>query len=96
MKKEKIAEALAQRTKLTPDEALTIIEHLIDISIETLASGRDVYLRRLGTLSVKHVPERMHYVPAKGEKVKMPAHNDVVFNMDFDLYMAVKPPKKQE
>jgi DNA-binding protein HU-beta len=51
----------------------------IEDVIGALAGDGEVTVRGFGKFSTRHIPERDYYIPATGERRKIPAHEVVVF-----------------
>ena len=70
---------VAEKNILTARDASIIIDCVLNIIMDTVASGEEVQLFGFGSFSVKHRDERQGRNPATGEAMTIAASNTPVF-----------------
>lgn len=68
MNKNQLIRKLARNTKLTADEAKVVVSELIDIIVDSLESGNDVNITKLGKFYLYQHKER----PVRNPKTNIP------------------------
>lgn len=79
MNKTELIEAVATRSKTTKTETTAMLNGLLEVIQETMASGNDVQLVGFGTFSVTERAGREGRNPATGETITIPAKKVVKF-----------------
>ena len=79
MNKTELIEAIATRSKTTKTETTAMLNGLLEVIQETMASGNDVQLVGFGTFSVTERAGREGRNPAIGETITIPAKKVVKF-----------------
>ncbi|WP_369600777.1 HU family DNA-binding protein [Hahella sp. SMD15-11] len=79
MKKQELAEAIAETTGLSRKKAAEVVTALTDTLTWALTSGRDVRLTGFGQFRVVQRPARQGRNPQTGEPLNVPAHGSVTF-----------------
>ena len=79
MNKTELIEAVATRSKTTKTETTAMLNGLLAVIQETMASGNDVQLVGFGTFSVTERAGREGRNPATGETITIPAKKVVKF-----------------
>ena len=79
MNKTELIEAIATRSKTTKAQTTAMLNGLLEVIQETMASGNDVQLVGFGTFSVTERAGREGRNPATGETITIPAKKVVKF-----------------
>ena len=79
MNKTELIEAVATRSKTTKNETTAMLNGLLEVIQETMASGNDVQLVGFGTFSVAERAGREGRNPLTGETITIPAKKVVKF-----------------
>lgn len=79
MTKADIVKEISRSTGLEKEAVLQTVEHLMTVIKDSLANGENVYLRGFGTFLIKERAEKTARHIAKGETMKVPAHNIPAF-----------------
>ncbi len=74
-----LTKALAARMGVSQQKARTLLDAYIDAIKRQLDKKNSVVLLNFGTFSVKEVPEKRSYVPAKKSLCLIPAHSKLAF-----------------
>jgi integration host factor subunit alpha len=80
-----IIEAVQNENGCQKNQALEIVETLLEIIKGTLASGEDVLISNFGKFCVKEKKARKGRNPATGEEMILPARKVVVFKCSGKL-----------
>jgi len=75
MNKNELVSAVADKSKLSRQDATTAVDAIFDVLQETMASGDDVRLVGFGTFSVSHRAASKGRNPSTGAEVDIPARN---------------------
>ncbi|SEF95752.1 HU family DNA-binding protein [Nitrosomonas ureae] len=94
MNKTELIEAIATRSKTTKTETTAMLNGLLEVIQETMASGNDVQLVGFGTFSVTERAGREGRNPATGETITIPAKKVVKFKPGKALSDAAAAVKK--
>lgn len=79
MNKTELIEAVATRSNTTKAETTAMLNGLLEVIQETIASGNDVQLVGFGTFSVTERASREGRNPSTGETITIPAKKVVKF-----------------
>lgn len=79
MTKQDLVNELAKRADLSRNNALYLIDHMLDVVTDCLERGESIYLRGLGTFNVKDCPERKARDIHRGEIITVPARKAIKF-----------------
>ncbi|MER2513244.1 MAG: HU family DNA-binding protein [Nitrosomonas ureae] len=79
MNKTELIDAVATRSKTTKTETTAMLNGLLEVIQETMASGNDVQLVGFGTFSVAERAGREGRNPPTGETITIPAKKVVKF-----------------
>ena len=90
MTKQQLIEKISERTGIRRSEAKKAVEGAMQIIMQTLVAGDNVYLRGFGTFAVRNVKEKKARIVATGETCIVPAHRTVSFKMSNELKNAMK------
>ncbi|RLC13562.1 MAG: integration host factor subunit alpha [Deltaproteobacteria bacterium] len=74
-----IIETIQSKNDLTGKQSTNLVEKIIEIMKDTLASGDDVLISGFGKLCVRHKAERKGRNPSTGEDQMLPARKVVTF-----------------
>jgi integration host factor subunit alpha len=80
-----IIETIQSKNDLTVKQNTNLVEKIIEIMKDTLASGEDVLISGFGKLCVKHKAERKGRNPSTGEDQMLPARKVVTFKCSGKL-----------
>lgn len=94
MNKNEIVSALANRTGFTKKDSEVMLDAVISIVSETLATGEKVQVVGFGTFEVKERAPRMGRNPKANLPVPIPAKRVPYFNPGRELKDLVERPKK--
>ena len=94
MNKTELIEAIATRSKTTKTQTTTMLNELLEVIQETIASGNDVQLVGFGTFSVTERASREGRNPATGVTMTIPAKKVVKFKPGKTLSDAAASVKK--
>ncbi len=83
--KSQIIEEVRANNRLTKKQSSETVETLLEIMIETLASGEDVLISGFGKFCVKEKTERKGRNPATGEDMMLAPRKVVTFNCSGKL-----------
>ena len=89
--KAKLAEAISNQLGLTQQESTKVIESILEILKQTLASGEDVMLSGFGKFNVKAKTERRGRNPATGDHLMLGARRVVSFKCSNKLREKLNP-----
>lgn len=90
MKKTDIVKALHEKSgNMKLEEAADLIETVLFVMKQALATGQDVKLPEFGTFEVKHKKERKGWNPKKGEPMMIASRHVVKFKPSKMLVAAV-------
>ena len=85
MTKLEIARELAERKDMPLADAIKAVDGVIDIMKDAFKNGRNVYLRGLGSFTIRERKQKTARNPRTGETIIIPAHKDVKFNQSQSL-----------
>lgn len=85
MTKEDLSEMLAERTGDTVVHSKVMIDGLLDVIIDALSKGRNIYLRGFGSFRVVKRKAKPCRNISTGEAMVMPAHKTVKFSLGKEL-----------
>ena len=94
MNKTELIEAVATRSQTTKSQATAMLNGLLEIIQETIASGNDVQLVGFGTFSITERASREGRNPATGVTMTIPAKKVVKFKPGKALSEAAASIKK--
>ena len=94
MNKTELIEAIATRSKTTKAQTTAMLNGLLEVIQETMASGNDVQLVGFGTFSVTERAGREGRNPATGVAITIPAKKVVKFKPGKALSDAAAAVKK--
>ena len=80
-----IIETIQSKNDLTVKQNTNLVEKIIEIMKDTLASWEDVLISGFGKLCVKHKAERKGRNPSTGEEQMLPARKVVTFKCSGKL-----------
>ena len=83
--KARIAELIAEKTGLSKNKSLEIVEQLIEIIKRSLESGNYILIAGFGKLCVKNKNQRRGRNPATGSKLLISGRNVVSFKYSRKL-----------
>jgi integration host factor subunit alpha len=83
--KAQIVESIQNQTGFPKNKSLEIVESLLNIIKNTLASGEDVMISGFGKFSVREKNERKVRNPATGEKMMLAPRKVVTFKCSGQL-----------
>jgi integration host factor subunit alpha len=83
--KAQIVESIQNQTGFPKNKSLEIVESLLNIIKNTLASGEDVMISGFGKFSVREKNERKGRNPATGEKMMLAPRKVVTFKCSGQL-----------
>jgi len=84
-----IAEVLQEKCSLPKAKSIEIVETLLRVIKDTLASGEDVLIRIFGKVSIKSKAERRGRNPATGADMMLRARKVVTFKDSGKLRQAI-------
>ncbi len=90
MTKDALIQAVANHNGQLQKDIRTTLDSLMDVLIETLASGEPVRLVGFGEFRVSHRKERPYRHPSTGETILAPATRSVSFVEGDRLRRAVR------
>ena len=93
MNKNELVSAVADKSKLSRQDATTAVDAIFDVLQETMASGDDVRLVGFGTFSVSHRAASKGRNPSTGAEVDIPARNVAKFAPGKGLKDSLNPGK---
>ena len=79
MTKKEIVEIVSEKTKLKKNHTKAIVECVLDVFIDTLATEGRIEVRNFGVFKVKRTPARVGRNPLTKESADVPARNIVQF-----------------
>jgi len=95
MNKADLANALAQRMRLSKRQGEDLVNHLIDVFIDELSKGEEVVLAGFGTFSVRYRSSRGGVNPQRpNEKIQVPETHVAKFKAGKRLKDALKNIKR--
>ena len=94
MNKTELIDAIATRSNTTKAQTTTMLNGLLDVIQESMASGNDVQLVGFGTFSVTERTGREGRNPATGKAMTIPAKKVVKFKPGKTLSDAAAAVKK--
>lgn len=74
-----LVKALAKRLGVSQKQARTLLDGYVGAITRQLAQKNSVILRNFGNFSVKQIPEKRSYVPAKKSLCLIAAHDKLHF-----------------
>ena len=80
-----LIETIQSNNSLTLKQSTNLVETLMEIMKDTLASGEDILMSGFGKFCVKEKAERKGRNPATGEDQMLPARKVVTFNCSGKL-----------
>ena len=80
-----LIEAIQSKNGLTLKQSTNLVETLMEIMKDTLASGEDILMSGFGKFCVKEKAERKGRNPATGEDQMLPARKVVTFTSSGKL-----------
>lgn len=80
-----LTKALALRLGVSQKKARTLLDAYVEAIKHQLDRKNTVVLRNFGTFSVKEVPEKRSYVPAKKSLCLIPEHSKLSFKASKKL-----------
>ena len=80
-----IIETIQSKNDLTGKQSTNLVEKIIEIMKDTLASGDDVLISGFGKLCVRHKAERKGRNPSTGADQMLPARKVVTFRCSGKL-----------
>jgi len=84
-----IIETIQSKNDLTGKQSTNLVEKIIEIMKDTLASGDDVLISGFGKLCVRHKAERKGRNPSTGEDQMLPARKVVTFRCSGKLRVKI-------
>lgn len=90
MTKAELVNEIAKRTGIGKDEVLKTVETMMDVVKDSLADGKNVYLRGFGSFIVKHRAKKVARNISKGISIEVPAHNIPAFKPSKEFAAKVK------
>ena len=90
MTKKDIVMKVSNDTNLTQIDVKKIVQHTLDVVVESLERGETVELRNFGVFKVKSRRGRLGRNPRTGEEVSVPEKKVVVFKPGLILKQKVK------
>lgn len=90
MTKQQLIEQISELTGIRRSEAKKAVEGAMQIIMQTLVAGDNVYLRGFGTFAVRNVKEKKARIVATGETCIVPAHRAVSFKLSNELKKLLK------
>jgi DNA-binding protein HU-beta len=90
MNKTELIEAIATRSNTTKAQTTAMLNELLEVIQQTIASGNDVQLVGFGTFSVTERAGREGRNPATGETITIPAKKVVKFKPG-KAYLMLRP-----
>jgi DNA-binding protein HU-beta len=91
MTKNELAEKVAQRAELGAGQARQVVDTLIDVISDELATGGEVALAGFGKFSVSRRAARQGRNPATGETINIAASNGAKFSAASALKKRLNP-----
>jgi len=88
--KKDIVMKVSNDTNLTQIDVKKIVQHTLDVVVESLERGETVELRNFGVFKVKSRRGRLGRNPRTGEEVSVPEKKVVVFKPGLILKQKVK------
>ena len=85
MKKSELVEALAQRQKLSLQDAQSIVNTILETLIATMVKGEDIQIRGFGSFQIKEYKSYVGRNPKTGEKMMVQAKKLPYFKVGKDL-----------
>ena len=89
---EDLAEAVAKRTKVTPEEALNFVTEMFNLIAEALGKDKLVKVRGIGTFKLLMVDDRESVDVNTGRRIVISGHNKISFTPDPVLRDEVNKP----
>lgn len=81
LNKQLLADALSERVGLSRSVAQEAVETVFDICAWTVAQGYTVSITNFGSLELVEKKARMARNPQTGDRIKVPSHKAVKFNV---------------
>ena len=91
MTKVDIVERVAGRTGFTKKETIDLVELVFETLKETLVTGEDLKIPRLGKFTVRHKADRRGRNPQSGEQITIEARRVVTFKPSLILKLSMNP-----
>ena len=85
MERKEFIANVAEKCGLTQKETLRILEVMSEIVGEALETEGEVYLRKIGKISVKEVKGRTGINPRTLEKIEIPPYKKICFKPDSKI-----------
>ncbi|MBW1892108.1 MAG: integration host factor subunit alpha [Deltaproteobacteria bacterium] len=83
--KAQIADTIQKQLKLSGTESYELMEDLLEIIKQTLASGEDIMISGFGKFCVKEKKVRRGRNPATGEDLMLDARRVIIFRCSGEL-----------
>lgn len=83
--RESLARALKREMGLSLKQSAVLVEDMIDIIVESLASGKNIKIQRFGAFVLRHKKERMGRNPKTLEPAVISARTVVTFKASSTL-----------
>ena len=80
-----ITESVQERLKISKNASYELVENLLEVIKQTLASGEDVMISGFGKFRVKEKKERKGRNPATGEDMMLGARRVITFQWSGKL-----------
>lgn len=85
MTKADLVEKIYEETGLTKKDIALVVDHLIEVISESLATGNNIEIRGFGSFKVKERKGRIARNPRTGEPVEVPNRMVPVFKPSKEL-----------
>ncbi len=85
MTKADLVERIYEETGLTKKDIALVVDHLIEVISESLATGNNIEIRGFGSFKVKERKGRIARNPRTGEPVEVPNRMVPVFKPSKEL-----------
>lgn len=89
---EDLADAVAKRTQVAPEEALNFVTEMFNLIAEALGTEKLVKVRGIGTFKLLMVDDRESVDVNTGRRIVIPGHNKISFTPDPVLRDEVNKP----
>jgi len=76
---EDLADAVAKRTQVAPEEALNFVTEMFNLIAEALGTEKLVKVRGIGTFKLLMVDDRESVDVNTGRRIVIPGHNKISF-----------------
>lgn len=85
MERKKFIAKVAEKCDISQKETSRILEAMSEIVAEALETEGEVYLRKIGKISVKEVKGRTGINPRTLEKIEIPPYKKICFKPDAKI-----------